>query len=31
MLRQLERSHGNILGFSIGGDLTEEEVQQAIS
>lgn len=31
MLRQLEQSHDNILGFSVGGDLTDGEVQQAIS
>lgn len=31
MLRQLEQSHDNILGFSVGGDLTDDEVQQAIS
>jgi hypothetical protein len=31
MLRQLERSRGNILGFSVADDLTEDEVQQGIS
>lgn len=31
MLRQLEQSQDNILGFSVGGDLTDDEVQHAIS
>ena len=31
MLRQLEQSHDNVIGFSVGGDLTGDEVQQAIS
>jgi hypothetical protein len=31
MLRQLERSHDNILGFSVGDELTEEEVQRGVS
>lgn len=31
MIRQLEASHDNVIGYSVAGDVTEEEYQQAVS
>lgn len=31
MIRKLEQSHGNVIGYSIGGEVTEDEYRQTAS
>lgn len=31
MIRQLEASHDNVIGYSVSGEVTEDEYQQAVS
>lgn len=31
MIRQLEKSHDNVVGYSVSGEVTDEEYEQAVS